>query len=70
MANWEYWFKEGDTFTPVEFNDDGTLKCVVLGMCLITSMDEMKKRAKKIWEVNDVFEPTKAELIWDSNNAH
>lgn len=69
MSDWKYYFKSGDEFTPIEFNEDGSLKCIVTGICLLFPLDEMKKRAKKIWEVDDIYEPTKAELIWEATDV-
>ena len=62
---YEYWFKQGEEYTPIEFNEDGSLKSVIVGICIMTSLDEMKKRAKKIWEVDDLYEPTKATLVYE-----
>ena len=45
-------------------NEDGTFN-IVIGMCLMTSLDEMKKRAKKIVQVDDIYACGNPRVIHD-----
>lgn len=66
MSDWQYWFKRDNEYTPIEIADDGSVT-VIYGMCYVFPLDEMKKRARKIWEVDDFLAPTKADLIYEED---
>lgn len=69
---WDYWLmtrRDGmEEFTPVELGDDGAVENVVIGFGIISSLDSMKERAKKIWLVEDIFDLTIGvpEKVWDA----
>ena len=67
---WDYWLmeeKDGmEHFTPIEFNEDGSLKAIVTGMLLVSSLDAMKECAKAIWRVNDLEDCEAALKVWDA----
>lgn len=73
---WQYYLmtKEGDAeefdcFTPLEFNDDGTIRVVVSGIAILSSLDAIKLKARKIWKVKSLEDLSDAELVWDADNS-
>jgi hypothetical protein len=64
-SKWEYWLQQGDEFSPIEFGEDGECFSVVYGLCIVSSLDAMKERAKKIWAVDDMYEPKDAKLVYE-----
>lgn len=62
---WQDWIMCGDEFSPIELHEDGTAN-VVVGLCLLTSLDEMKKRARRIFEVDDIFTAANPRLIFEN----
>lgn len=64
MSDFADWVMHGDDeFCPVEIHDDGTAD-IVLGLTLITSLDEMKQRAERIFSVDDLYDPQDIRLVY------
>ena len=71
--NWTTWIvceHDGvDCFTPVEPGDLPGEVNVVRGMAVFTSLDEMRKRAKRIIRVDDEYTLANDRLEWEADDV-
>lgn len=69
---WDCWLmteRDGcQEFTPYVPNEDGSFE-VVVGMCLVTTLEEMKGRARRIVQVDDIWECNNPRLIHDGETV-
>jgi hypothetical protein len=77
---WDQWIyatnedRPGDgdfhCFVPIEFDEEGHVSFVT-GMNLGTTLEEIKGRATRVYEIDDLYDPqVPARVVWDASNVY
>lgn len=54
---------------PIEFDENGAVDSII-GLALITSLDDMKERADRIWKVDDIDTAEHPVPVWNRTDVN